>query len=80
MIEQGNASNLAAGPEGEIEYAISSQSRAGNLELFANGRFTVWIYAVSASGTRSEPGSILVELEASYRERHYSARRKFTIY
>lgn len=48
-IDQGTVANITA-DNGELEYAISAQSRAGNDELFRKGRFEVSISAVNAAG------------------------------
>ena len=48
-IDQGTVANMP-GDNGELEYAISTQSRAGNDELFQRGKFEVAISAVNAAG------------------------------
>ena len=48
-IDQGTVANMT-GDNGELEYAISAQSRAGNDELFQRGRFEVSISAVNSAG------------------------------
>ena len=48
-IDQGTVANITA-DNGELEYAISAQSRAGNDELFRKGRFEVSISAVNTAG------------------------------
>ena len=48
-IDQGTVANMT-GDNGELEYAISAQSRAGNDELFRRGKFEVAVTALNAAG------------------------------
>lgn len=59
-IDQGTVANLT-GDNGELEYAISAQSRAGNDELFRRGKFEVSIVAINSAG-ESTPISISIDL------------------
>jgi len=59
-IDQGTVANLT-GDNGELEYAISAQSRAGNDELFRRGKFEVSVAAVNSAG-ESQPMSISIDL------------------
>ena len=59
-IDQGTLANLT-GDNGELEYAISAQSRAGNDDLFRRGKFEVSISAINSAG-ESPPMSITVDL------------------
>jgi hypothetical protein len=59
-IDQGVVANLS-GDNGELEYAISTQSRAGNDELFRKGRFEVSVNSFNAAG-ESAPMTISVDV------------------
>lgn len=48
-IDQGTVTNLTT-DSGDLEYAISAQSRAGNDDLFRRGRFDVSIISVNSAG------------------------------
>jgi hypothetical protein len=62
-IDQGTVANLTT-DSGELEYAISAQSRAGNDQLFQKGRFEVKIVAGNNAG-ESSPMTITVDLTAA---------------
>ena len=59
-IDQGVIANLP-NDHGELEYAISAQSRAGNDELFRRARFEVGVMAVCGS-VEGPPATIPVDL------------------
>ena len=48
-VDQGTVTNMT-GDNGELEYAISAQSRAGNDEMFSRGKFEVSITAFNSAG------------------------------
>ena len=58
-IDQGTVTNLTT-DSGDLEYAISAQSRAGNDELFRRQRFDVTITSVNSAG-ESSPMTITVD-------------------
>lgn len=62
-IEQGSVANLTSHSD-ELEYAISTQSRAGNDELFRKGRLDVLITSVG-NGGESRPSKVSIALSAS---------------
>lgn len=59
-IDQGVVANLP-GDNGELEYALSTQSRAGNDELFRKAKFDVSVSAINAAG-ESSPMTISVDV------------------
>ena len=58
-IDQGTVTNLTT-DSGELEYAISAQSRAGNDDLFRRGRFDVAITCINSFG-ESAPMTITID-------------------
>ena len=60
-IDQGVVANMVS-DNGELEYAISTQSRAGNDELFRKGRFEVSVCAFNAAG---ESPSMTISVDVS---------------
>ena len=58
-IDQGTVTNLTT-DSGDLEYAISAQSRAGNDDLFRRGRFDVTITSLNAAG-ESPPMTVTVD-------------------
>ena len=59
-IDQGTVANMP-GDNGDLEYAISTQSRAGNDELFGRGRFEVSVTALNSAG-ESPSMTIIVDM------------------
>ena len=74
-IDQGTVANMP-GDNGELEYAMSAQSRAGNDELFHRGKFEVSIAALNAAG---ESPSMTVSVDISRSSSLGGLKRHHTI-